>query len=451
MKERHVRLEPQQETVDGDAQQHPAERGHRWRPLHEEPEEEGGDDPRRHEAPEHLYVLEDASGAAHHRRPQGGRHCEHARRRAPDGGHLARRSVRPHAPLVEVDAEDRRRRVEQRVQRAHDGAEERREDEAGEPGGQEFAHHDRIGFVGVPHQLREEFPRHDSGKDDQKRDQQLDERRQEDASLAVRQAPSRQRPLRDELVQSPVEEVRNPQAADEDRDPGHLRVVPWEDGVQLVVRRVEEGSHAAHRLEAQHGQQGRAGQQRHALDQVRPHYRLEAAVDGVGAGERGDQPDADAHVQAEDRMHSQRARVQHHGQRHEDVGRKQEDRHQRAGARVVAVFEVLGDGVDARPQELGQEEEPDEHQRDGRHPLVAGDGQSQVVAASRHPHEVLGRDVGRDEREADQPPRQVPPRQEVACGIPLPPGRIKRNPHHDGEKADEGSNVERLEGHGAAR
>ena len=86
------------------------------------------------------------------------------------------------------------------------------------------------------------------------------------------------------------------------------------------------------------------------------------------------------------------------------------------GARgaVVAVFEELGHGVDAGPEEIRQEPEGDDDQGDGRHPFVAGDGEADVTGrVAAHADELLGRDVGGDEREADQPPVEAAAGQEV--------------------------------------
>ena len=94
---------------------------------------------------------------------------------------------------------------------------------------------------------------------------------------------------------------------------------------------------------------------------------------------------------------------------------------------VVAVLEELGDRVDAALEKLRQEEERDDDQGDGGHPLVAGDGHAEPVGGlAAHADELLGRDVGGDERKADQPPGQPATGEEVVlgaiarCGSPRP-------------------------------
>ena len=66
---------------------------------------------------------------------------------------------------------------------------------------------------------------------------------------------------------------------------------------------------------------------------------------------------------------------------------------------------------------------------------------------ARHPDEVLRGDVGRDQRETDQPPRQVASGQEVVGRVVLPAGGVQRDAHHEEQEADEGGDVEGLEGH----
>ena len=152
-------------------------------------------------------------------------------------------------------------------------------------------------------------------------------------------------------------------------------------------------------------------------------------------------------VDPEDGLEREGSRIEHRRQRHEDVRRHDEARHQGARAHVVAELQVLRDRVDAGLQEPGQEEESDQHEGNRGHPFVAGDGEAEVVSLARHADEVLGRDVGRDERETDQPPGQVAPGQEVVACVVLSAGGVQRDAHHEEQEADEGGDVEGLKGH----
>jgi hypothetical protein len=115
----------------------------------------------------------------------------------------------------------------------------------------------------------------------------------------------------------------------------------------------------------------------------------------------------------------------------------------RAGGAVVAVLEELGHGVDADLEELGQQPEGDDDQRDGGHPLVAGDGEADGgERAAGHADEVLGGDVGGDQREADEPPGQLAAREEVVFLVLLLARDVERDADDGGEEGDEGDDVE---------
>jgi hypothetical protein len=101
------------------------------------------------------------------------------------------------------------------------------------------------------------------------------------------------------------------------------------------------------------------------------------------------------------------------------VGHAHEDDH-RAHAAIVRAnalnrcSEELGHRVDAAAQERRQEHERHDHEGDRRHPLVARDGDAEPVGRlAAHADELLGRNVGGNQREPDEPPREATARQEV--------------------------------------
>ncbi|MBA7583535.1 hypothetical protein ES708_25480 [subsurface metagenome] len=150
----------------------------------------------------------------------------------------------------------------------------------------------------------------------------------------------------------------------------------------------------------------------------------------------------------EDRVDSHGPAVHHRREEHDDVSSHQEHGHDGAGAGVVAELEVLRHGVDAGLEELRQEPPGHEDERDGRHPLVTGDGEAHALEGrARHPHEVLGRDVRGDQREADERPGERPAGQEVVEPRLLAPAGVQRD-HHDREhKSHECHDVEYAEFH----
>ena len=191
-----------------------------------------------------------------------------------------------------------------------------------------------------------------------------------------------------------------------------------------------------------------AQQKGYALEQVRPDHGREAAVDGVGARRDPDQPDTQDDVYLEDRAQRESAGVENRRQRHEHVREHHERGHDRARPDIEAVFEVFGNGVDARLQKLRQEEKGRNDQGDGGRPFVAGDGKAQVVPAPGHTHELLGRDVGGDQGESDQPPGQLTSRKEVVFRGGFVPGGVQRYPDDDRNERTERDDVERMQRHG---
>ena len=87
----------------------------------------------------------------------------------------------------EVDRENRRRRVQHGIERAHDRPEKRREHNSRQPCGQELAHEDRISLVGVRDLIGVQFGRHDAREDDDERNQELETRCEEDPLLRLRE------------------------------------------------------------------------------------------------------------------------------------------------------------------------------------------------------------------------------------------------------------------------
>ena len=483
VQEGHSRHPVQARRVDGRPQQQgPGGRLGRS-PLGDHPEEEHGHHARGHEAPGLLDVVEHAPASADPSErggpgtgdddEQGGHHLAEPHQRLLRGLLLE-------VPLVEVHGQDGRGGVEHRVQRAHHGPEQRGEHQPANPRRQDLLEHVGIGAVLVGDLLGVELKGHDPGKDDNEGHEQLQRGGQHHALLPFGDALGSQGPLGDELVQAPIEELRNPQAADEHGHPGHLGVAERLDGGELVPGVLEEVGNAvgdlivpgqigatalerAQRLESQEGGQDAAGDQSQAVEQVGPDDGLQSAPDRVEPGDDPDQPDGQDHEPvlaqhalhvevglrldvvldrlAEDCLQTDCPGVQHGRDNHEDVGDHHVQRHQAAGAGAVAVFEILGNRIDAAAQELGQQENAHQHDHHGGRPFVAGHSQPCLVACPRHAHKVLGRDVRRDQRDADQPPGELAARQEVVLRRFLAPRHVHRKADDHDDVCDERARV----------
>ena len=86
----------------------------------------------------------------------------------------------------------------------------------------------------------------DPGQDDEHRHEQFQEAGEDHAHLPVPDVLGRQGPLGDELVAAPVEDVGQPHAAEEDADPGQIRIVPGPDHVELLRRLRQQRPQSAH-------------------------------------------------------------------------------------------------------------------------------------------------------------------------------------------------------------
>ena len=90
-----------------------------------------------------------------------------------------------------------------------------------------------------------ELERHDSRKDDDKSNEELEKGGKKDPLLPLGKTLGTQRSLGDELVHAPVKEVRDPEPSNEHREPRHFGVVPRQHGVQLVRVRFEKDTNTA--------------------------------------------------------------------------------------------------------------------------------------------------------------------------------------------------------------
>ena len=77
-----------------------------------------------------------------------------------------------------------------------------------------------------------------------------------------------------------------------------------------------------------------------------------------------------------------------------------------------------------------------------RSPLPPVRQESRLEALAGHADEVLGGDVGGDQRDADEPPGQVAAGQEVVGGRVLPAARVQGNAHHDAEEDEKRGEID---------
>ncbi len=246
-----------------------------------------------------------------------------------------------------------------------------------------------------------------------------------------------QHPLDDELVGAPVPDAED-RRAEEDAGPGELGVghrLPH--GEEVASGRVDHGAPAADRGEPHERHRDRAADQHEHLEQVGIEHRAQAAEDGVDPGRDHDDERAGPEVDPHERLEDDAAG----GDRHRDLGQHvADDRDHRqvpARARGVAALEELGHGEDAA-REVERHEDPAQQEQDERgEDLELADRDAARGAGAGQPHQVLGADVGGEERGADHEPADVAAGQEVVgrglLSRLLPP----RGPGRDAEDDEE--------------
>jgi hypothetical protein len=160
--------------------------------------------------------------------------------------------------------------------------------------------------------------------------------------------------------------------------------------------------------------------------------------DGPDAFDQRDFADQGILVIAEERVQRQAAREDHRDRGDKDEHAQQQERHDHARGGVVAIFQVLGDGENARSQEARQKEQGHDYQRDRGDPFIAGDGHARGARPrSGHAHELLSGDVGGDQRETDQRPGCRTAGQKVIGGIASPAAHEHRKADHEENKGEE--------------
>ena len=189
--------------------------------------------------------------------------------------------------MVEVHGKDGRSGVQHGVQGRHDGCDEGRKHEAREPSREKIRDENRIGHVRSGDLVRVEDVGHDPGNDRDKGNQKLQVGGEHDSVPPLFDVPGSQRPLGDELVASPVEEVGDPEPPEEDGEPGELGVVQWEHHVELVPGLFHQSSPPTHGLQPQPRRQCAPEKEHGPLYEVRPHNGLESSVRRIGSSEDG--------------------------------------------------------------------------------------------------------------------------------------------------------------------
>ena len=338
--------------------------------------------------------------------------------------------------LINVHREDGRHRVQHRGQRRDDGGHECGDHQAFESGRDEAFHQPRVGVIvldasvgvqeGALHTRNDGRAlwcgEHDVGDDarnhhDQRKDH-LHARGKEKAFLRFSERFRGQGALDDVLIEAPVIHVGDPHPADEHPDAGKVvefRMSLVQNHMELIAGHIhhvcetdQNTARGRERVEGDEGGEESADDQEHDLHHIRPSYRRQTAIEGIGGSEHAQEEDPrheqGAVADADDGIDGLRAQVEHRSQVHEDEQRDPEHGQDGFQGAVKSLLDELRDGVQAlldedRKQEFGHKDE-----RECRHPFVRRDGQPDGEARPRHADKLLRGDVRGDERCSDRPP-----------------------------------------------
>jgi hypothetical protein len=195
-----------------------------------------------------------------------------------------------------------------------------------------------------------------------------------------------------------------------------------------------------------------ADEQQTRLDHVGEHHRGQAAENGVGAGQQTEnQYGLRQRDIGEDELENQAAGVQVAGGVDDDVPEQGEAREVVPGPAVEPALQKLRHRVDTGLDIERGEEDGEEHQNDGGHPLVVEHRDARAVGVPAQPDERGAPHVGGVQRYADHRPDHAPAGQEVLLGVLVLTAEV--DPDRDDEDRVHGYHreIDSAEGEGHAR
>lgn len=167
------------------------------------------------------------------------------------------------------------------------------------------------------------------------------------------------------------------------------------------------------------GECGGADDHEEGLEGVRVDDGGEAAGDGADGGHGEDEEDGPVDVPSQRRPDEEGPAVHVDGDLGEDVEDEAEDGEVDADAGAAeALVHVLGERGDAGRDVDGEEDPAEDLDDDEGVELEGAHADPRRRPAPRQPDEVLGADVGREERRPHRQPRHEPTRQEVPAHRP---------------------------------
>jgi len=308
--------------------------------------------------------------------------------------------------LVEVDSQNGRTRVDQRIDGGHDRADQSGKDEASDTEAEwadQVTDDLGISLIGIL-QIWEEPVCDHAGEADSQGQKDSEKAGEDDAGASIPFALGAEDPLIDVLVCGIVPKMRR-NGQYEYAGPGQFGVVGREDKMCTVAGTAHRFP-ASDFVQAEKEYEQAAAQEQDGLKQIRPDNRGQAACDSVCAGDNCQRKDSEPEVDAKNGVQGQAACEQDAGQVDEDVGQDGDDAERESAGRSEAVLQPFGHRTDMFSKvEWHEKYDHDGHSREDA-PLPVRYGDAVTVSKSNFANELLCRDARSDQRRADGVPRQ---------------------------------------------
>ena len=254
-------------------------------------------------------------------------------------------------------------------------------------------------------------------------------------------------PLDDGLIRAPVPDAED-RVAQEDGVPRQPAVVGVVSGPQhgelrgLLggIERLHHRRPSPHFDVGKDRDDGRADQEDDGLDRLGDHHGHQTADDRVEPGQRGDGDDAHPLVDPEHAVQDHGAGGQGKADVNRDGGDHGEHGEPVPALRAVSLLEEVRQGGHPGPDVERREEEAEQHQGKGRHPLEVAHEQPRVEPGLGEADEVDTRDVGREQGQPDDGPAKRLSGEKIVAGavlLLLPDADPATEPHDDGQIDDD--------------
>lgn len=359
--------------------------------------------------------------------------------------------------FVEVDGDERGGGVEDGGEVGHQGGGHGGEDEAAKAGFEEKFNEGEIGGVGGFEFWAEEFVRDDAGEDEEEGGNNVEIAGTDDTHARVPFIFGSQDALDHVLGGAGVPDADGEEAG-EDAGEREFGVIDGKEDLEMVGGVVEEGGEPPYCFESQDGDDDAADTENDDLHEVGPGSGAQAAVDGVGTGEDGEEEDADDDLvvgigkeagveeRADHPLKRETAGVKSSREDGGDIPDEEGGGEDIAADRGVTSLEEFGDGVEIGADIIGEKYPDEDGVDDPGVPRACGGDNAVGEPDAGVGDEVLTGDVAGKHGGSDDVPREGFAAEEIAAGGFLFAGGDEET-ETDGEEEveDENREVEEVE------